>query len=337
MVLYEWILRQRTSKPDLEVEYAGSNSYFTIRVSYGGIFTKPSGRRYIDGLVSYFDFVDTDLFSVHDINDMVLELGYQKEQTLYYHYCIPELSLDYGLMPLGNDQDVHKLVTYVPKHRQISVYIEAGQTRVFTHLRSPSKLIIEGLEDENVSEEMNRRPFKTVGGSCSKQLDFNEDNCMLTSIVPYSQQSQVIQVEEDAEDIPLQSNIQPVDNDTLLECFSILDAYDADINAENAIEDQGAEVNGENAENAEVNAEVIYDAENAEVNGAEVNGEDEDEDEDDNFNIDDASLYYDVIVDMSEFRAAVDFDENGILEGQTTTASEHIIDEEVEVVDTDGA
>ncbi|KAI3791039.1 hypothetical protein L2E82_04585 [Cichorium intybus] len=153
----------------------------------------------------------------------------------------------------------------------------------------------------------------------------------------------VIQVEEDAEDIPLQSNIQPVDNDTLLECFSILDAYDADINAENAIEDKGAEVNGENAKNAKVNAEVIYDAENAEVNGAEVNGEDEvededeDEDEDDDFNIDDANLYYDVIVDMSEFRAAVDFDENGILEGQTTTASEHIIDEEVEVVDTDGA
>ncbi|KAI3738353.1 hypothetical protein L2E82_28382 [Cichorium intybus] len=82
------------------------------------------------------------------------------------------------------------------------------------------------------------------------------------------------------------------------ECFSILDAYDADINAENAIEDQGAEVNGENAENAEVNAEVIYDAENAEVNGAKVNGEDEDkdedededEDEDDDFNIDDANL-----------------------------------------------
>ncbi|KAI3765709.1 hypothetical protein L2E82_15751 [Cichorium intybus] len=49
-----------------------------------------------------------------------------------------------------------------------------------------------------------------------------------------------------------------------LECFSILDAYDADINAENAIEDQGgAEVNG-----AEVNGE-----------GAEVNGEGAEEDE----------------------------------------------------------
>ncbi|KAI3505230.1 hypothetical protein L1887_27221 [Cichorium endivia] len=353
MVLCEWILRQRTSKPDLELEYAGSNSYFTIRVSYGGIFTKPPGRRYIDGLVSYFDFVDTDLFSVHDINDMVLELGYQKEQTLYYHYCIPELSLDYGLMPLGNDQDVHKLVTYVPKHRQISVYIEAGQTRVFTHLRSPSKLIIEDLEEGNVSEELNRRPFKTVGGSCSKQLDFNEDNCLLTSIVPYSQQSQVIQVEEDAQDVPLQSNIQPVDNETLLECFSILDAYDADINAENAIEDQGgAEVNGAevnglgaevNGEGAEVNGEGAEEDEGGDVENAEEDeggddeDEDEDEDDDDDFNIDDANLYYDVIVDMSEFRAAVDFDENGILEGQTTTASEHIIDEEVEVVDTDGA
>ncbi|KAI3700630.1 hypothetical protein L2E82_45266 [Cichorium intybus] len=89
-----------------------------------------------------------------------------------------------------------------------------------------------------------------------------------------------------------QSELQMYASLPVLECFSILDAYDADINAENAIEDQGAEVNGENAENAEVNAEVIYDAENAEVNGAEVNGEDEDEDEDedDDFNIDDANL-----------------------------------------------
>ena len=124
---------------------------------YSGVFTKSPGRKYVDGTVSYVDDVDTDLFSVHELDDMVRELGYKGEQTLYYHFCIPEFPLDYGLLPLGNDQDVLKLVSYVPKHRLVKVYIEIGQTRVASYFKSPSKVVIEELELESVSPELNRQ------------------------------------------------------------------------------------------------------------------------------------------------------------------------------------
>nr|KAJ0211834.1 hypothetical protein LSAT_V11C400205990 [Lactuca sativa] len=114
-----------------------------------GVFTKSPGGKYIDGTVSYIDDVDTDLFSVDELDDMVRELGYK-----------------------GNDQDVLKLVSYVPKHRLVKVYIEIGQTRVASYFKSPSKVVIKELEPESVSPELNRKePCRREVGSCSKKLE----------------------------------------------------------------------------------------------------------------------------------------------------------------------
>ncbi|KAL4574335.1 hypothetical protein LXL04_021164 [Taraxacum kok-saghyz] len=64
-----------------------------------------------------------------------------------------------------------RYITYVPKFRQINVYIESGETRVFTHFKSPSKLVIEPLDPENDSLEMNvRRPRRKETESCSRKL-----------------------------------------------------------------------------------------------------------------------------------------------------------------------
>nr|KAJ0196128.1 hypothetical protein LSAT_V11C700353450 [Lactuca sativa] len=169
----------------------GYENYFTLKIHYSGVFTKAPGRKYVDGVVAYVDYVDTDLFSVHELDDMVRELGYKTEQTLYYHFCIPEYPLDYGLMPLGNDQDVLKMVSYVPKHRLIRVYIETGQTRVASYYKSPSKVVIEELEPDSVSPEMNRKkPCRREAGSCSRKLDLNK------SMNPDYEQSQVLDVDE---------------------------------------------------------------------------------------------------------------------------------------------
>ncbi|KAL4566111.1 hypothetical protein LXL04_030221 [Taraxacum kok-saghyz] len=200
MVRSIWCLREKGSKkPDYDVEYcksfkdscgssvlfvfqsfkmvvvyvnaSGTDTYFTPRLAYGGFFTKPTRSKYVDGTVSYFDYVDVDLFSVHELNYMVIELGYQKEQYLYYHYCILDQPLDFGLMPLGNDADLLKLISYVPKFRQINVYIESGETRVFTHFKFPSTLVIEPLEPENESPDVDfRRPSQKETGSCSKAM-----------------------------------------------------------------------------------------------------------------------------------------------------------------------
>ncbi|KAL4588010.1 hypothetical protein LXL04_000888 [Taraxacum kok-saghyz] len=105
------------------------------------------GSKYKNGNVAYFDFVDIDIFSVHDINEMVRDIGYLTETPLFYQYCKPNICLDYELMPLGNDQDVLTMTTYIPRHREISVYIETGETTTFIYDKSPSKVIIEELDE----------------------------------------------------------------------------------------------------------------------------------------------------------------------------------------------
>nr|KAJ0208863.1 hypothetical protein LSAT_V11C400226030 [Lactuca sativa] len=192
MVLSIWCFREKfVTMEDLGKTYEGYDNYFTLKIHYSGVFTKAPGRKYVDGVVAYVDYVDTDLFSVHELNDMVRELGYKTEQTLYYHFCIPEYPLDYGLMPLGNDQDVLKMVSYVPKHRLIRVYIETGQTRVASYYKSLSKVVIEELEPDSVSPEMNRKkPCRREAGSCSRKLDLNK------SMNPDYEQSQVLDVDE---------------------------------------------------------------------------------------------------------------------------------------------
>lgn len=174
MVLTIWTLRENTSSfKDLQAEYGtvlqkneiffltrclsktiivftiyffvfaeGFDNYFMLMIHYSGIPTKPPWRNYIDGIVSYIYYVNTDIFSIHEVDDILWELGYQNEHTLYYHLSITDYSLDYDVMPLGNDRDVLKVVTYVPKHRLIRLYIENGHTRVPTYFKSPSKAVI---------------------------------------------------------------------------------------------------------------------------------------------------------------------------------------------------
>nr|KAJ0188378.1 hypothetical protein LSAT_V11C900469810 [Lactuca sativa] len=53
----------------------GYDNYFTLKIHYSGVFTKAPGRKCVDAVVTYVDDVDTDLFSVHELDDMVRELG----------------------------------------------------------------------------------------------------------------------------------------------------------------------------------------------------------------------------------------------------------------------
>ena len=101
----------------------GLDTFFSIRFEYDGILTNPPHQRYQDGKVAHFDYVDTDVFSVHDLDDMLIDLGFQKINPLCYRYCIPDHTLDTGLRPLSNDVDLRQFVSYVPTHRELVVYI----------------------------------------------------------------------------------------------------------------------------------------------------------------------------------------------------------------------
>ncbi|CAI9289416.1 unnamed protein product [Lactuca saligna] len=68
----------------------GHPTIFSIRLYHGGEFTKFPGRNYIKGKQTYIDLLDMDTFSVHDIDEMMEQLGYVDEGIpLYYHFKRP--------------------------------------------------------------------------------------------------------------------------------------------------------------------------------------------------------------------------------------------------------
>ncbi|KAL4562133.1 hypothetical protein LXL04_034327 [Taraxacum kok-saghyz] len=105
---------------------------------------KSRSRRYVDGTMDYFDYVDIDVFSVHELDAMVEELGYVERQGLKYHFLIPELDLDFGILPLVIDGDVHALSTY-------TIYEEP--------LEKDSDVICDGSSEDHSEDDQSKIVF----------------------------------------------------------------------------------------------------------------------------------------------------------------------------------
>nr|KAJ0215269.1 hypothetical protein LSAT_V11C300144210 [Lactuca sativa] len=162
------------------------SSFCTFKINHGGLFTNTiCGGSYIDGLVDHFDFMDMDVFSVHELDDTMTVLGYNDGGIMFYHFMILETNLDSGLLPLDTDQEVIQLARYVPNHKEINLYIEHEKARVVPYFKSPLKVRIEEVQGDH-SPEMNRVRMKRKSvGSCSKKLDLNEPTDLSKLIVTY--------------------------------------------------------------------------------------------------------------------------------------------------------
>ncbi|PWA65567.1 transposase, MuDR [Artemisia annua] len=114
MVVAEWRIRDYEDPVDEQEAYSKFPNMFSLKIHHGGYFTESPGRKYIQGTHNFIDFIDMDLFSVIEINDMIEKLGYKrKDSVMYYHFKIPNNDLDYGLQALGNDGDVLNLVSWL--------------------------------------------------------------------------------------------------------------------------------------------------------------------------------------------------------------------------------
>nr|XP_043630220.1 glutamic acid-rich protein-like [Erigeron canadensis] len=167
-----WRKRQPDDEDDLNHIYDVYKDLFTIHVHYDGKFTKNPNREYVDGKIQAFDFIEHDIFSMHDMNDMITELGY--DGIMYYHFLLPEKDLDVGLRPLGTDKDIIKMISYVPKFQETNVYVEHGVTTLEDYFLPKTGCIIEEIDAElNVVDFKNsrfRKPLLIEGpGEQSKQ------------------------------------------------------------------------------------------------------------------------------------------------------------------------
>ncbi|KAL4565425.1 hypothetical protein LXL04_029519 [Taraxacum kok-saghyz] len=67
MVLTLWSRRSKHTQPstfDLTKTFEGLNNHFTLKIHHNGAFTASPGRKYVNGTVDYYDFVDSDVFSI---------------------------------------------------------------------------------------------------------------------------------------------------------------------------------------------------------------------------------------------------------------------------------
>ncbi|GKA86278.1 hypothetical protein Tco_0807989 [Tanacetum coccineum] len=94
---------------DLGVEYATYLNLFTMTIHHNGEFSKPPSRRYKFVELDYVNLVYCNMFSINE----ELCLRYNNK-ILFTHFRIPGISLDDGLVSLMADDDVIKLLNYVP-------------------------------------------------------------------------------------------------------------------------------------------------------------------------------------------------------------------------------
>nr|GEU61800.1 transposase, mutator type [Tanacetum cinerariifolium] len=120
---------------DLNVPKESSDSdeaaqYVSFVIHHGGCFTPTPSRSYVGGHVSSVDVVNIYEFCLHDLEEMVVKLGYGVADLMYYHFLRPRLGLDYGLHHLIVDADVLELAKYVKDSKIILVYVEHGSANV---------------------------------------------------------------------------------------------------------------------------------------------------------------------------------------------------------------
>ncbi|GJV54814.1 mutator type transposase [Tanacetum coccineum] len=138
-MLCEWRIRKKGSKAYPYLDYGAFPHMFFAERSNWCAFTPPHKIRYKGGKVNWVDTIDSDVFSVVEVNNMMKELGYEKPSFDYY-YKEAKNDLDNGLKKLSSDQDVLQMLKYVEKYKVIDLYVDRtsgdkeGQSNVDEYL-----------------------------------------------------------------------------------------------------------------------------------------------------------------------------------------------------------
>ncbi|PWA91638.1 hypothetical protein CTI12_AA023690 [Artemisia annua] len=134
---------------------------FTLQIHHNGEFTSTPVRRYLFGDTDWFDGVHCDVFSMGLLGEMLEDLGYTDRTLVFTHFKIPHESLDDGLLPLKSEEDVRRLVEYVPIFTQLELYIETGVSVVECEMmeqmiRKGKGVVIEEIVDHDVNDDIGK-------------------------------------------------------------------------------------------------------------------------------------------------------------------------------------
>ncbi|CAI9263741.1 unnamed protein product [Lactuca saligna] len=63
---------------------------------------------------------------------------YRVPPIIYYHFLVLGGDYHFGILPLGNDEDVANFCQYVSEHKVMKVYTEHGETKLLTYFLNPT-------------------------------------------------------------------------------------------------------------------------------------------------------------------------------------------------------
>ena len=168
------------------------------------------------------DELDTDEFSVHEIDSIVEDLGNDGHKVMFYHFLKPDTDLDYGLQPLGSDQDVLFMAKYVEEgHKLIDIYVEHEKTNPDLYFTSPLKhkrVVIEQIEDD---EHPSRAGITPVARKLVIDVNKVQSSGVEKNVEPY-----VVRVDEGQSSMPAVKDTPSQGNSAFVnEFYSSYDPY----------------------------------------------------------------------------------------------------------------
>ncbi|CAN6205460.1 unnamed protein product [Urochloa humidicola] len=112
--------REGESPPD----YGPNTEEFSVEVHYGGYICGIDAKVYVDEKISWFDFCEVDTWSLLWIEDFAEQLGYHKDVHVKAYWLLLGKTLSNGLRRIKGDADTNCMVSFVPKHKTLVIYLD---------------------------------------------------------------------------------------------------------------------------------------------------------------------------------------------------------------------
>ncbi|KAJ0569446.1 putative MULE transposase domain-containing protein [Helianthus annuus] len=150
---FTWRLRPQGEYYDPEDIYGDEPRVFSVKINHGGEFTDYPGREYVNGKVSYIDWVEFDKFSVDVLREMLKDIGYSVDDVFNFFVKDPNVCLDFGLRHFTDDDELDYVYDQLRKGcKLVDLYVEIGESRI-KDSTVMSLALLDNVGEDNVVED----------------------------------------------------------------------------------------------------------------------------------------------------------------------------------------
>ncbi|KAI4991931.1 hypothetical protein ZWY2020_040317 [Hordeum vulgare] len=108
-------------------QYGDDDPMFSVQIWHGGFFIgQGRTKKYYGGNNIWFDNIDKNTWSPQHVDDLIEQIGYEKEGRITVYYCMPGLQVSTnGLRVINRDDDTDNMRTFVTfGHHFIDIFLE---------------------------------------------------------------------------------------------------------------------------------------------------------------------------------------------------------------------